>query len=917
MFQNFHAPQHYSPVGHNKVELLVMNNNSDSSRLQPPPPPLRPRKQPLPPGWTEYLDFSSSELYYHNDATRETTWDRPSFHQNNAQPPPPPRRVTTTGTTSSPLPATATNSSFKEVAVSTTTANSTSAVSKATANSISETPITRDEQSSVLVLVEDRNGTIGVLDGTDSSTTKTKSSSTQKEQPSSKKRKAVNGRILKMPKVAKNQRSLFGLRSFGYEMKKIEVKKVGKRQFERTGREYICIDDKTVDETVGKLPFGCNWCSRQFPNAQGLGSHMLWCKAAIHANKEKEKVEKNEIERTHDPLPFIQSKKTLKEHQNQKYREAKSDLRKEGVEAASKAAEAEARAIIIEGKISDTDVNHNNAKNNADGRHVVDGRRNNRGSSIRNSFSARDVVEFIDMVDEAIEDGRANSVTDFFRNVKNANEFEVTKMVAKYTKWSKDEFYSKKLNEIAGAKKCQHGRQRSKKQTKSPFHDIEEELYVAFTERRRKSHRVSGTWIRSTARKIFLERKAAEPDKYRNVNFKASFGWMRRFINRRRIKFRRRKNDKEKTAEECIADFEHFLYKLRFEYLQPRPGDTETDELYGRFPPHLRYNMDQVPLPFVNGQDVTFTVDGDVDVNIKCPKESLRKRQFTMHLVFNAAKGELSNGWCDLVCKGTGKRIKQAEKDLWNDDVDIFWQKKAWVDKLVMREIAEKFVRRKIKKHGANTWVLLFCDNLSAHLDDNVKEIFGKGKVFLCYLPPNMTNFIQPIDAGLGRCVRIAVGNFLDEWLMDDNNMEKWESMMTAPERRILTSELVAKAMDYVMSVEMENMRVSAFKRTGCLITMTPTDACEKEIKLQGIPIGSFSVPTERKEEEGENGQVEQEPEPMDEEIAALADEQHMLEEEEEEDEGTAEMEQENDLFDKGDEEDNGDLIDDNEEDVE
>ena len=119
MFQNFHAPQHYSPVGHNKVELLVMNNNSDSSRLQPPPPPLRPRKQPLPPGWTEYLDFSSSELYYHNDATGETTWDRPSFPQNNAQPPPPPRRVTTTGTTSSPLPATATNSSFKEVAVST------------------------------------------------------------------------------------------------------------------------------------------------------------------------------------------------------------------------------------------------------------------------------------------------------------------------------------------------------------------------------------------------------------------------------------------------------------------------------------------------------------------------------------------------------------------------------------------------------------------------------------------------------------------------------------------------------------------------------------------------------------------------------------------------------------------------------
>ena len=161
--------------------------------------------------------------------------------------------------------------------------------------------------------------------------------------------------------------------------------------------------------------------------------------------------------------------------------------------------------------------------------------------------------------------------------------------------------------------------------------------------------------------------------------------------------------------------------------------------------------------------------------------------------------------------------------------------------------MAEKIVEHKTEVHGQDTWVLFFCDNLSAHLDEEVKEIFGNRKVFLCYLPPNMTNFIQLIDAGLGRCVRVSVGNFLDEWLMNDDNMEKWETNLTATERRILISDLVGKAMEYVMSNEMESMRISAFRRTGCLITALPQQQLDSEIKSQAMPTGSFSVPIEHK----------------------------------------------------------------------
>ena len=135
--------------------------------------------------------------------------------------------------------------------------------------------------------------------------------------------------------------------------------------------------------------------------------------------------------------------------------------------------------------------------------------------------------------------------------------------------------------------------------------------------------------------KIFIEMKEKDPEKWGSVEFKASYGWLRRFIDRKNIKFRKRKCGKEKTAQECIKDFEEFLEKLRFEFLHPKEDDGEDcmNEIRGRFPPESRYNFDQVPLPFVVGQDETFTMEEDNDVNIKRPKEALRKRQFTMHLV--------------------------------------------------------------------------------------------------------------------------------------------------------------------------------------------------------------------------------------------------------------------------------------------
>lgn len=59
--------------------------------------------------------------------------------------------------------------------------------------------------------------------------------------------------------------------------------------------------------------------------------------------------------------------------------------------------------------------------------------------------------------------------------------------------------------------------------------------------------------------------------------------------------------------------------------------------------------MDQVPYPFVVNQDTTFADEGDEDVYICAPSDSLRKRQFTLHCVLNAGVGEKAHVWVELV----------------------------------------------------------------------------------------------------------------------------------------------------------------------------------------------------------------------------------------------------------------------------
>eukprot|EP00957_Ditylum_brightwellii_P148909 11337487-Ditylum_brightwellii.AAC.1 len=65
--------------------------------------------------------------------------------------------------------------------------------------------------------------------------------------------------------------------------------------------------------------------------------------------------------------------------------------------------------------------------------------------------------------------------------------------------------------------------------------------------------------------------------------------------------------------------------------------------------------------------------------------------------------------------KDTGKKVTRVELNARNKHVSTFI-KNTWVDSIVMHELAKHIVSKKQQHHG-NDRILLFYDNLIAHLD--------------------------------------------------------------------------------------------------------------------------------------------------------------------------------------------------------
>ena len=294
-----------------------------------------------------------------------------------------------------------------------------------------------------------------------------------------------------------------------------------------------------------------------------------------------------------------------------------------------------------------------------------------------------------------------------------------------------------------------------------------------------------------------------------------------------------------------------------------RPGYIVHEEIrkkYGIYPPWRRLNVDQVPLPFVNNMDSTYEVKGAKRVTINQGGPSLSKRQATGQLCFRPAIPPIAG--CTsaearaaykkhlqeqpapcILFRGMGQ-VTALEQAAYPKGLVVLWQESAWVDRPLAMEWAEDVIKPFIKAElragvaGATDRYLLFQDNLDSQKQPEYIEFLKKWAVDDHKVPPNETDQVQPIDRGLGRQVKVYMGQQMDAWMEDDENMEKWETTekgkgLTASDRRILLGTWFYQATKRALEGDAKR---KYFEHAGALMTADGTD--DDLIKLEGTPKG-------------------------------------------------------------------------------
>ena len=53
-------------------------------------------------------------------------------------------------------------------------------------------------------------------------------------------------------------------------------------------------------------------------------------------------------------------------------------------------------------------------------------------------------------------------------------------------------------------------------------------------------------------------------------------------------------------------------------------------------------------------------------------------------------------------------------------------------------------------------------------------------------LPENHADKVQPIDAGCNKILKTKIGETMERWLEDDDNLDLWHDKITAKTRKVL-----------------------------------------------------------------------------------------------------------------------------------
>lgn len=248
---------------------------------------------------------------------------------------------------------------------------------------------------------------------------------------------------------------------------------------------------------------------------------------------------------------------------------------------------------------------------------------------------------------------------------------------------------------------------------------MEKALVIWIEDKSQKRIPVDGTTIKQTALRIYKHIKEDEPStssQSKQFEFSASTGWMTGFLKRHALHNIKIKGE---TASADTLAAEEFPQKLR-KIIED-----------GGYTPDQVWNVDETGLFWKRMPSRTYVA----------------KSQKTAG-GFKVAKDRVTLLFCS---NASGERMlkPRSMKGVDYNKLPIHWManKKAWVTSALFIEWFQKYfipeVRRYMNAKCQEFKVLLILDNAPAH------PALEHPNVQLCFLPPNTTSLIQPLDQGI------------------------------------------------------------------------------------------------------------------------------------------------------------------------
>jgi hypothetical protein len=354
-------------------------------------------------------------------------------------------------------------------------------------------------------------------------------------------------------------------------------------------------------------------------------------------------------------------------------------------------------------------------------------------------------------------------------------------------------------------------------------------------QQRKKGLRVSS----KTLRKYMIKQvHKLHQDSPNYLHFKASQGWLKRFMARHHLCWRMRNDNALKSAEQLAHGVQKFIKELR--RLRAEHPD-QNDQVWGKFGPRYTFNVDQVPLPFASTQKRTIEFMGTQRVWIKQPGSGLDKRQATLQLLI---RGEGKQPKPVLIFRGKKHYTRPCDKDkrakeseLYDKDVEVLWQPKSWADTETCVEWAEGSLADFVNEHIDGP-ILLMTDRLTAQIatkfTDAIQQVGqSPSDNHIRYGPAGATHIWQPVDRHIGARYKNLMSDLYHDYMADRGDRDD-DSKVTTGQRRVLLTQWAGQAyraleeereqaeqkcasMDEPDTAE-RSLFYRSFLRTGCLV---------------------------------------------------------------------------------------------------